>query len=163
DKLKGGLIYYDCMTDDARLVVENLVDAVAHGAPVANHVRAVSILRESGRAIGIEAVDESVPDGSRFAIRGKVGVNATGPWCDEVRRMVGESPVLHASKGVHLVVDSARLGPSHALVMKQGKRIIFVIPWGDRTVIGTTDTFYADHPEVVAADASDVEYLLGLA
>ena len=163
EDLRGGLLYYDCMTDDARLVIENLIDAISLGAACVNRVRATGLVHENGQVVAVEAADESGEDTQRLTIRGKVVINATGPWCDEIRRMGGEPQVLHASKGVHLVVDSARLKPEHALVMKHGKRIIFIIPWGDRTVVGTTDTFYADRPEVVAADAGDIAYLLGLA
>jgi len=163
--LDGGLLYYDCATDDARLTLENIVDARALGATVANHTRAVKLLRQGDRILGAEVQPLDGSDsGATVAVRAKVTINATGPWTDDVRRLAGESGILHASKGVHLVVDAARLGPHHAVVMKQKKRIVFCIPWGtDRTVIGTTDTFYDAPPEDVHADAADVTYLLELA
>jgi glycerol-3-phosphate dehydrogenase len=162
DGLDGGLLYYDCATDDARLTVENIVDARALGATVANYTRAVKLLREGDRIAGAEV--QPVDVGEPLPVRAKVTINATGPWTDDVRRLAGEKGILHASKGVHLVVDAARLNPHHAVVMKQKKRIVFCIPWGqDRTVIGTTDTFYDARPEDVHADTADVEYLLDLA
>src|SRR5207237_7543297 len=81
---------------------------------------------------------------------------------DEVRALVGERPILRPTKGVHLVVDASRLAPRHAIVMlaRRDHRVMFAIPWGDRTVIGTTDTDYRGDPDHVYADADDVAYLI---
>jgi glycerol-3-phosphate dehydrogenase len=161
DGLEGGLLYYDCATDDARLTIENVIDARALGAAVVNYARAVRLISDGERIGGAEVE----ADGATVPIRAKVTVNATGPWCDQIRTLAGERGILHTSKGVHLVVDAARLPARHAVVMKQKKRVVFCIPWGtgDRTVIGTTDTFYDDRPEDVHANADDVKYLLDLA
>jgi glycerol-3-phosphate dehydrogenase len=164
DGLEGGLLYYDCATDDARLTIENVIDGRTLGAAIVNYARAVRLLREGDRIAGAEVE----ADGNTLPIRARVTVNATGPWCDEIRQLAGDPGILHTSKGVHLVVDAKRLQPRHAVVMKQKKRVVFCIPWGtpgvnDRTVIGTTDTFYEGQPEDVHTDADDVAYLLGLA
>lgn len=159
DGLDGALLYYDCATDDARLTLENVIDARALGATVANYARATKLLRDGEKIAGAEIE----ADGATVPVRARVVVNATGPWTDDVRRLAGESAILHASKGVHLVVDGKRLAPRHAVVMKEKKRVVFCLPWGDRTVIGTTDTFYDAPPEDVHCDADDVRYLLGLA
>lgn len=159
--LEGGLLYYDCATDDARLTIENVIDGRALGAAIVNYTRAVELLKDGDQIVGAEV---EAREGRRLAVRAKVTINASGPWCDEVRHMAGDKGILHTSKGVHLVVDAARINPRHAVVMKQKKRIVFCIPWGgDRTVIGTTDTFYDGRPEDVACDRDDVEYLLALA
>ena len=165
DGLDGGLLYYDCATDDARLTLENIVDARALGATIANYTRAVKLLRDGDRIAGAEVQPvDAGDDGAIVPVRAKVTINATGPWSDDVRKLAGDKSILHASKGVHLVVDAKRLAPRHAVVMKQKKRIVFCIPWGqDRTVIGTTDTFWDAPPEEVHTDAADVAYLLDLA
>lgn len=165
DDLDGALLYYDCATDDARLTLENILDARALGATIVNYTRAVKLLRDGDRIAGAEVQPtDAGDDAATVAIRAKVTINATGPWTDDVRRLAGENGILHASKGVHLVVDAKRLAPRHAVVMKQKKRIVFCIPWGqDRTVIGTTDTFWDRPPEEVHTDAADVDYLLDLA
>jgi glycerol-3-phosphate dehydrogenase len=161
--LEGGLLYYDCATDDARLTVENVIDARALGAAVLNYARAVKLLKDGEQILGAEIEDELQP-ARRVTVRAKVVVNATGPWCDEVRALAGEPGILHTSKGVHIIVDAERLRVHHAIVMKDAKRrVVFILPWGDRTVIGTTDTFYEDKPENVRADRADVAYLLELA
>jgi glycerol-3-phosphate dehydrogenase len=169
DQLDGALLYYDCNTDDARLTLENIIDARALGATIVNYTRAVKLLRDGDRICGAEVQPNDFGggaggDAATVAIRAKVTINATGPWTDDVRKLAGENGILHASKGVHLVVDAKRLAPRHAVVMKQKKRIVFCIPWGqDRTVIGTTDTFWDRPPEEVHTDAADVAYLLDLA
>ncbi|HEX8950685.1 MAG TPA: glycerol-3-phosphate dehydrogenase [Polyangia bacterium] len=163
--LDGALLYYDCATDDARLTLENIIDARALGATIVNYARAVKLLRDGERIAGAEVqpVDPG-DDGAIVPVRARVTINATGPWTDDVRRLAGDKGILHASKGVHLVVDAKRLNPHHAVVMKQKKRIVFCIPWGqDRTVIGTTDTFWDRPAEEVHTDAADVAYLLDLA
>ena len=161
--LRGGIVYYDCMTDDARMTIENAIDADALGGSVINYVRATQLRKDGERVTGAMAVDQLTPNATPFEIKARVTVNATGPWCDDIRHMAGETSILGTSKGVHLVIDSARLPVRHAVVMKEKKRVVFLIPWGDRTVIGTTDTFYDDKPEVVATDRADAEYLLELA
>ncbi len=158
--LKGGVVYYDCATDDARLTIENIIDARALGAVVLNHVRAVRLLKEGERFVGAEVQER---DGAAsFPVRAKVVVNATGPWCDEIRRLYGAPPILGPTKGVHLVVDARRLPLGRALAVKEKKRIVFLLPWGERSVIGTTDTFYDGPPEDAHAERADVDYLLGV-
>src|SRR4051812_43205994 len=155
DELEGGLLYYDCATDDARMTVENMVDARANGAAIANYARAVELMKQGDRIVGAVVEDQLRP-GTRVEVKARVVVNATGPWCDEIRQLAGEAGILHTSKGVHIVVDAERLRVNHAIVMKDPKRrVVFVLPWGDRTVIGTTDTFYEDKPENVRTGGED--------
>jgi glycerol-3-phosphate dehydrogenase len=159
--LDGGLLYYDCATDDARLTLENIIDARANGAAIVNYTRAVALIKEGDAIVGaaVQPIEREQP----IAVRARVTINATGPWCDEIRTLAGDNAILSTSKGVHLVIDAARLAPHHAVVMKENKRVVFCLPWQDRTVIGTTDTFYDGRPEDVRCDAADVKYLLDLA
>lgn len=162
--LTGGIVYYDALTDDARLTLENVLDAQANGAVIANHARAGALLREGDRVSGVRVTDEL--SGEAFDARAKVVVNATGPWSDEVRALAGEPPLLKPTKGIHLVVDAKRLPAQHALFMTHpgDKRVMFAIPWGlGRTVIGTTDTFFDGKPDTVEPTRTDVEYCLGAA
>lgn len=164
EALKGGAIYYDCATDDARLTLENALDARALSAEIVTYAQVRSLLRApDGRVTGARVEDREPDGGGRTVqVRARVTVNATGPWSDEVRTLLGEAPLLRPTKGVHLVVDAARLAPRHALVMlaRRDHRVMFAIPWGDRTVIGTTDTDYDGDLDHVYADADDVAYLL---
>jgi glycerol-3-phosphate dehydrogenase len=159
DALRGGIVYYDCSTDDARLTIENLIDARALGAVVLNHVRATRLIKEGDRFCGVEVEDRRTGQGP-IAVRGRVVINATGPWCDEIRHLYGADRILGPTKGVHIVVDATRLPLGRALLVREQKRVVFCLPWGRRSVIGTTDTFYEGAPDDVVADRRDVDYLL---
>ena len=166
DGLRGAPLYYDCSTDDARLTLESALDAAKAGAVIATYARVVGLVRgESGRVTGARVRD--VLSNAEFTVRAAAVINATGPWSDRTRAL-GSGDVrarLRPTKGVHIVVDAARLPAKNAVVCfhPQDGRVLFAIPWGDRTYIGTTDTDYTDNPADVAADSSDVRYLLDAA
>lgn len=162
DGLKGAKLYYDCVTDDARLTLETILSASAEGAVVANYVSVVGLLKEGGRVAGAK-----VQDGRTGAIeeaRARVVVNATGPWVDEIRQLDDPDvpPSLRLTKGVHIVVPRERVNHRFAVVLRapRDQRILFVIPWDDRTLIGTTDTDFDGPPDSVSVEPEDVSYLL---
>jgi glycerol-3-phosphate dehydrogenase len=163
--LRGGILYYDCLTDDARLTLENAIDARALGAVVLNHARAGALLTDAtGRIVGANVHDAM--GGGQVEVRAKVVINATGPWSDEVRALAGAAQLLKPTKGVHIVFDSQRLPARHALMMSSpaDQRAVFCIPWGlGRTVVGTTDTFFDGSPDQVAPTSADVQYLVDTA
>jgi glycerol-3-phosphate dehydrogenase len=162
--LKGAPLYYDCSTDDARLTLENAIDAAAHGAAVVSWARVVRFEKDgSGRAHG--AVVRDAFTGEEKPIRALAIVNATGPWSSALLALAspGREPTkLRPTKGVHIVVDQKKLPVGHAIVCNHphDARVLFVIPWGDRTYVGTTDTDYHGDPADVAATRDDVEYLI---
>ncbi|NOY27059.1 MAG: glycerol-3-phosphate dehydrogenase [Oligoflexia bacterium] len=161
--LKGAPLYYDCATDDARLTLENALDAAAQGAVVATYTRVVGFMRdEGGRIIGARVREQL--SGKELDVRAHAIINATGPWSDRTRAlsMDGGAARLRPTKGVHIVVDAERLAVNNAVVTFHPKdgRVLFAIPWGDRTYVGTTDTDYAEDPAEVAATCEDVAYLL---
>jgi glycerol-3-phosphate dehydrogenase len=163
--LKGAPLYYDCSTDDARLTLENAMDAVRMGADVRTWTKVVGFRRdEAGRVGGVRVRDQIA--GVESDLDARVVVNATGPWTDATRGL-GQShkAVLRPTKGVHVVVDRARLPVQNAVVCfhPTDGRVLFAIPWGDRTYVGTTDTDWSGDPAHVAADAADVKYLLDAA
>lgn len=160
--LAGALEYYDCMTDDARLVLENVLDAKALGADVLSYARAVAIDKDKrGRVAAVRITDEL--GGAERVLDTRTVVVAAGPWTDRVLGdldVAFERPLLRPTKGVHIVVDKARLPISRAVTMfTRDRRVIFCIPWVERTMIGTTDTDWNGDPDDVAADAADVAYL----
>ncbi len=163
DGLKGGVVYYDCTTDDARLTLENAIDAQALGAVTLNHVRAAELLRDGERVTGAQVVDTET--GATRRVRARVVVNATGPWTDQVRALIGEGAVIKPTKGVHVVLDAKRLPLRHAVVMfhPADGRVMFAIPWFERTVLGTTDTYFEGRPDDVVATREDADYLLAAA
>jgi glycerol-3-phosphate dehydrogenase len=167
--LTGAEAYVDCQTDDARLVLENVLDARAAGAACANHLRVERIARDRrGRVRGAWVVD--CETGARFEIRTTLLVSATGPFTDG---FLGGPRRLRPTLGVHLVFDAARLPHGgRALVLRtpQDNRLYFVLPAEARTIVGTTDTDLSptgapDGPprvgDPIRARGVDVGYLLG--
>jgi glycerol-3-phosphate dehydrogenase len=162
DRFPYACVYREYLTDDARLVLANLRDAVRRGALALNHVPVSGITVEAGRAAGVVARCSS--SGRSVRVRARCVVNAAGPWVEAVRRLEepGAPPWLHLSKGVHVAVPALVLPLRQiAILGAADKRSIFAIPRGDVVYLGTTDTSYehgADpEPPVLR---NDVEYLL---
>jgi len=155
-------VYREYVTDDARLVLANLRSAAADGAAVLCHAPVQAIVREGGRAAGLEA--RCALAGRTLRVRARAVVNAAGPWVDEVVRLESPDapPRLHLSKGIHVVLPAERLPVHHlAILQTEDRRSIFTVPRGGAVYVGTTDTSYAggatEWPGVTQAD---VEYLL---
>lgn len=161
--LRGAPLYFDCATDDARLTLETAIDASRRGAVIGTYCKVVSIAHdEQGRVMGARVRD--VLSGREQLVRAAIVINATGPWSDRTRGL-GTDPIgprLRPTKGVHIVVEHSRLPVRNAVVSFHPKdeRLLFSVPWGDRTYIGTTDTDYRADPGAVQATTEDVLYLL---
>ncbi|MBX3247633.1 MAG: glycerol-3-phosphate dehydrogenase/oxidase [Myxococcales bacterium] len=168
--LKGAPLYYDCSTDDARLTLETALDAAAEGAIVCTGAKVRRFLKgEDGRISGA-VVEDTLHGAGTKEVRARVVINATGPWTDATRALSSipgqeHRRVLRPTKGIHIVVDAAKLPVQHAIVCFHPKdeRVLFAIPWGDRTYIGTTDTDFDGDPKDVAATRADVDYLVDAA
>ncbi len=160
--LHGAAFYYDCITDDARLTLETVLAAEAEGALATNYVELRSFIKKDGRIAGATVGNQLT--GDEFVIHARTLVNATGPWADHVRRIDDPTvrPCLRLTKGVHLIVPRQRVGNNNAVVMHspRDKRVLFVIPWGAHTIIGTTDTDFSGSPDSASADDADIDYLL---
>jgi glycerol-3-phosphate dehydrogenase len=160
--LRGAFVYYDCLTDDARLVIEVVKTAVAHGALVANYV-AASGFRKDDDGVSIVELEEMI-DARSLSLHARVVVNAAGVWTDEVSRLFDASAPtrLRPSKGIHVVVSSERLNNRTAVLIPSlgENRFLFVIPWQGRTVIGTTDTDYTGSLDDPRADAEEVDRIV---
>jgi glycerol-3-phosphate dehydrogenase len=160
--LLGGARYYDAQCDDARLVVATARSAVHHGALIANYMAVRALERTAGRVVGVQLEDRLT--GERGVVRASVVVNATGPWADRVRRMEdpGAAPLLQPTKGVHVVVDRSRLDHREAVAFTSpiDGRVMFVLPWGTLSYIGTTDTDTGEPPDDLSVSTDDIVYLL---
>ncbi|HET7604226.1 MAG TPA: glycerol-3-phosphate dehydrogenase [Gemmatimonadales bacterium] len=160
--LTGGALYGDAQCDDARLVIATARSAVDHGATVLTHTRVTGLIEERGRVTGAALEDRLA--GTRRDVRATIVFNATGPWTDELRRMEDPvaPPMLRLTRGTHVVVPRERVGHRHAITFLSpiDGRVMFILPWGDLTYIGTTDTDYSADPSAVAATRDDVVYLL---
>ncbi len=163
EKLKGAQLYYDCSTNDARLTLENAIAAQKLGAVISTWTSAVSFLKnEDGRIEG--AVVKNMFTGDLKEVKAHTIINAAGPWTDKIISMSREvtSPTLRPTKGIHIVVNQDKLPVNNAVVCvhPDDERVLFAIPWGDQTYIGTTDTDFEGDPSTVRASKEDVEYLI---
>lgn len=164
--LQGAPVYYDCSTDDARLTLETIIDAIQNGAVAVNWARVDALTKnEQGRVSGV--VVKNVRDGSLREVKAHTVINATGPWTDDVLAMSGPrtSKMLRPTKGIHIVVERDRLPVEHAVVLfhPTDQRVLFALPWGERTYVGTTDTDYDGVPGQEYATLEDVDYLISAA
>lgn len=154
ERLRGAVRYFDALTNDARLVIDTLRSAARAGARVVNYARLVSAARTGG---SWQAVVTDGLSGVSTPLTTRAVVNATGPWSDHLPHSAVR---LRLTKGIHLVFDARRIPVPSAVVITAGKRILFILPWGDRVIIGTTDTDYHGPPENVSVETSDVDYVL---
>lgn len=158
DGLAGAWRFYDAQVPFVeRLVLENLIDAAEHGALVLNHAECVGFVREGDRVTGARIRDGA--GGGEFVATARFTVIATGPWLDRTLDGLrdGKGPLLRLTKGIHLVTPKATRH-AHVLFARDG-RLFFVVPWGDETIVGTTDTDFDGDARDAAATADDVDYL----
>jgi glycerol-3-phosphate dehydrogenase len=164
----GGYLFYDCQTDDSRMVLTVLGEAERFGAVVANRLAVRDLIHDDrGSARGVRVQDAL--SGGVFAIRGGTVVNATGVWADRISPEefydAEEVPRIRPSRGTHLTVARDKLPlRGGGVIAPAGKgRTIFVLPWLGRTLIGTTDVDYDGGLDHIPPSEDDVDYLLGAA
>jgi len=162
DGLRGGARYFDASTNDVRLTLANVRAAVDEGATAMNHAEVRMLRRAGSHVTGAHVIDRIT--GKGVDVTARTVVNATGPWSDSIRRMVDPhaSTGLRGTKGVHIAVPRDRVGNRDALTILSAidGRVMFVLPAGPFTIVGTTDTDYAGPIDDVRASRADVEYLL---
>ena len=157
-------LFYDCQTDDSRLVLTVLGEAERFGAVVVNGAEVTEVLEENGRAAGVAFTEAE--SGERFEVRAENVVNATGVWADQIRpeELLSEEeiPKIRPSRGSHvtLSVDDLDIGTAACIVPAGADRTIFALPWYGRVLVGTTDNDYEGGIDQVPPGKDDVEYLL---
>ncbi len=161
DNVASAYLYYDCRTDDARLTLCLARTAAARGAAVANGARLVGVDKDAAGRVRGATVEA---DGTTFEVRTRAIVNAAGVWSDDVRALdEGEHPAsIRPAKGVHITVpwDRVRNDIAAIVPVPKDKRSVFVVPWGDFTYVGTTDTDYDGPVDDPQCTSEDVDYLL---
>lgn len=164
ENLRGGGLYLDYTSEDTRLVVENVKQAVADGAEAVSRLKAVGFEYEEDQIVAVEVEDQIT--GETFAIKGHEFINTTGHWSDTIRDFDEEDHRKHQmrpTKGIHLVVDYTRLPVSQPVYFDTGEedgRMVFAIPNESKVYFGTTDTDYDGdfaNPDITQ---EDVDYLL---
>jgi glycerol-3-phosphate dehydrogenase len=165
ENLVGGARYFDAATDDARLTLANAVAAAESGAAVLNYARVTDLDFGGGRIRGVRAHDSIA--GDDFTIRATTIVNATGPWSDEIRALESriERTSVAGSRGAHIAVPRIRVGNREAVTMlhPHDGRVMFTLPAGGHTIIGTTETPTPPSDRESQASEADVAYLLAAA
>ncbi|MGI8919653.1 MAG: glycerol-3-phosphate dehydrogenase [Pyrinomonadaceae bacterium] len=161
DGLRGAALYYDAHVEFAeRLVVENALSAIEHGAQVSTYTRVSEFIVENGHLLGVQLEDR---DGRHRSATAPVIINAAGPWVDKVLAGVNPAPrLIGGTKGSHLIVPRFAGAPDTAIYLeaKTDQRPFFVIPWNGNHLIGTTDSRYEGDLDDVRIDEDEVEYLL---
>mgnify|MGYP001326768179 CR=1 FL=1 len=162
--LRGGYRYFDATTDDARLVLRLIREAVADGGVALNYARVVSLLKtQNGQVCGVVLRDTSGDAERQTELRAKVVVNATGAWADELRGAVQQKPRMRPLRGSHLVLPFERLPITRAISFSHPRdgRPVMAIPWEGAILFGTTDV---DHRSDLLTDpsisSSEAEYLV---
>lgn len=161
--IKGVIEYYDCITDDGRLVLENILDAIDRGARCESYTEVTGLLRDVGGSVCGVSVRDNL-NGTEQTVPCRAVVFAVGAWTDEMAQRLDVKlgrKLLRRTKGVHVVFPRDKLPLKRAvtLISPVDGRVMFAIPWRGRTVIGTTDTYFDASADEVHAEAADAKYL----
>jgi len=163
--LKSGVLYHDGQFDDARLAVSLAVTAIEQGATVLNYFKVKGLTKEGNNIKGVLAQD--METGVSYSLKSKSVINATGVFVDEVLVMDApeSGPMVRPSQGIHLVFRKSFLGSRDALMIPQTKdgRVLFAIPWHNRTLVGTTDTPLDSHQMEPKALEEEIQFILDTA
>jgi glycerol-3-phosphate dehydrogenase len=158
--LIGGIRYYDAQADDARHTMTVARTAAHYGAVIRTSTQVTGFIREADRVSGVRIHD--VEDGRTLEVQANAVINCTGVWTDDLQRLSGSRGRfrVRASKGVHIVVPRDRIVAESGLILRTEKSVLFVIPWRNHWIVGTTDTDWnldLAHP---AATKHDIDYIL---
>jgi glycerol-3-phosphate dehydrogenase len=163
ERAYGAAVYRDCTVDDARLTLSTVLSGVQRGLLAFNHALVLDFIKQRGRAVGVVVRDQA--SGRSFSVRGQALIVAAGPWTNQVAQLDGtvEDSLVRVSKGVHLLVPLDGLSNAHVTVMNcpEDRRHIYIIPWQNYALLGTTDTYFHGDPDALKVTQAEVDYLLG--
>ena len=164
--LGGAALFTDGQVEYAeRLCTELAVAAAEAGAEIYLHTKVTGVIQEDGRVVGVHAIDSN---GEKLELRGDLTINAAGPWVDYVLRgadasvAVESKRLIGGSKGSHIIVDPFEGGPTDVVYYESQSdgRLVLVIPWMGRYLIGTTDHLFEQEPDEARCDQDEINYLL---
>jgi len=160
DIVTGAIKYFDAQVDDARHTMAVARTAARHGAIIATQVSAESLIREGKRVVGVNALD--LVSGKKIAIRAGATIMCAGVWSDQLHERFELTPGYHVtmSKGAHIVVPGSAIKSDAGIILKTPVSVLFIIPWGDKWIVGTTDTSYVGDRAEPFATREDVQYIL---
>jgi glycerol-3-phosphate dehydrogenase len=160
DIVKGAIKYFDAQVDDARHTMAVARTAARHGAIIATQVSAESLIREGKRVVGVNALD--LASGKKIAIKAGATIMCAGVWSDQLHERFDLTPgyKVTMSKGAHIVVPGSAIKSDAGIILKTSVSVLFIIPWGDKWIVGTTDTPYIGDRAEPCATREDVHYIL---
>ena len=166
DGLRGGVVYFDGQFDDTRLLINLVTTAFEQGATLLNYARVFEFAKdEEGFIDGVNFIDEE--SGQLFQAKAKAVINATGAFCDTVRKLSDENskPIIAPSQGIHIVLDKSFLPTANAIMIPHTTdgRVMFAIPWHGHTLVGTTDTLIKKAELEPKALAEEIDFILATA
>lgn len=159
--LRGAVTFYDCQEDDARFCIDHILHAAGLGAVCLNYCTLTGVVAREDRIVAGHVRDQL--GSCTFEVAARVFVNAAGPWVEQVCALTpfdAGAVRLSPTKGVHLLVPRLTQERAIAFQARRDGRILFVIPWGDYSLIGTTDTDFHGDPGQAHAERADIDYLL---
>jgi len=160
DIVTGAIKYFDAQVDDARHTMMIARTAARHGALIATGVKVESLIKDGKRVTGVKARDTET--GKLITIKATATVMCAGIWSDQLHESFGLKPGYHVtmSKGVHIVLPKSAIKSTEGIILKTDKSVLFLIPWANQWLVGTTDTPYTEDRSRPLADRSDVEYII---
>lgn len=160
DLINGAIRYFDAQVDDARHTLAIARTAVRHGAVMASRVECEELVRDGKRVVGAKVRD--LQSGKRITVSAKVTVMCAGVWSDELHEKFGIKPgyKVAMSKGAHIVLPKNSIKSESGIILKTAVSVLFIIPWGDKWIVGTTDTPYKADRNSPVATKEDVEYII---
>ena len=160
DIITGAIRYFDAQVDDARHTMMIARTAARHGAVMATHVRVDNLVRSGKKVTGVVATD--LLTGATLTINAATTIMCAGVWSDELHEKFGLTPgySVAMSKGVHIVVPGDAIHSKDGIILKTPVSVLFLIPWGDKWIVGTTDTPYEGDRSKPIATEEDVQYIL---
>ena len=160
DIVTGAIKYFDAQVDDARHTMAIARTAARHGAIIATQVSAESLIREGKRVVGVNALD--LASGKKIAIKAGATIMCAGVWSDQLHERFDLTPGYNVtmSKGAHIVVPGSAIKSDAGIILKTPISVLFIIPWGDKWIVGTTDTPYIGDRAEPFATREDVQYIL---
>ena len=162
DGLRGGVLYHDGQFDDARLAIHLAMTAADHGAVVINYMSVEGLTKVNGKVCGVLAKDSF--ENKEYEIKAKAVINATGIFSDNIAKMDDPTaaPLISHSQGIHLVFDKEFLLSDTAIMIPRTDdgRVLFAVPWHNKTIVGTTDTPVSSASEEPIARKEEIDFVM---
>jgi glycerol-3-phosphate dehydrogenase len=163
DVITGGFQYFDAQVDDARHTMSIARTAAKYGAVITTRTRCEEVIKNGKRVVGAK-IRDLISD-ELIDVRAKATIMASGVWSDQLHEKFGLKAgySVRMSKGSHIVVPKSAINSESGVIIKTDLSVLFIIPWGEQWIVGTTDTDYQESREEPLASSDDVSYIINQA